>query len=110
MNSKICANIINILTNLIAQFDSIADLSQDIRITERLFITSDLKRHFYCNDKIEVDAKSSENSKYVIQANFWNSEFETFRLSPEDRFILPKDSESVPKEGGPICPSKPEKL
>lgn len=74
-----------------------------------MFITSDLKRHFYCSDKIEVDAKTNENSKYEIQANFWNSEFETFRLSSEDRFILPKDNESVPKESGPVCPTKTEK-
>lgn len=55
-----------------------------------MFATSDLAHHFKSNDVLQVN--STANSKaFILTANFYNLEFETFRNTSSREFILPPD-------------------
>lgn len=61
-----------------------------------MFLTTDLTKHFKYNDLIKVDSVA-KNKAYILTANFYHSEFETFRRKTSSRdFITPPDDKSSP--------------
>lgn len=60
-----------------------------------MFLTSDLTHHFRFNDLIEVNSTTKVQG-FILTANFYNSEFETFRNTTSRGFIRPPDENSKP--------------
>lgn len=60
-----------------------------------MFFTSDLTHHFKFNDLIEVHSTERANG-FILTANFYNLELETFRGTTSRSFIRPSDDNSKP--------------
>lgn len=67
-------------------------------VAERpMFFTSDLTHHFKFTELIEVNSTSASRG-FRLTANFYNSEFETFRKTNSRSFVMPPDEKSQPFE------------
>lgn len=65
-----------------------------------MLITSDLTHHFKFDDLIEVGSKAT-NKAYVLSANLYFTEIETFRNTTSRDFIRPPDENSKPFQEEP---------